>query len=82
MSTHHVCDIATKASASCRHRRVFGDLVPIEQYSNGSDGRHHRTEHSLPPEQSCTHGPGCNCIETSRMVRRHFGLTTTTEESD
>lgn len=28
----------------CRqHRRVFGDLVPIEQYANGGEGRHHLT---------------------------------------
>ena len=28
---------------------------------------------TLPPEQPCTHGPGCPCIEVTRNIRRQVG---------
>jgi hypothetical protein len=27
--------------ALCRHRFVWGDLLPMEAYTNGNTGRHH-----------------------------------------
>lgn len=57
----------------CRqHRRVWSDLVPIEQYSNGGEGRHHMRDNWTTDYVFSVPG----------IVRRNRGLTTTTKESD
>lgn len=39
MGQHHAIPMMVRGDES-KIRTVFGDLVPIEQYSNGSGGRH------------------------------------------
>jgi hypothetical protein len=48
--SRHRCGLI---NAKCyQHRAVFGDLVPVEQYRNGGEGRHHRSGNPFGPEIS------------------------------
>lgn len=52
------------------HRVVFGDLVPIEQYRNGGEGRHHRSPRFDPN----------NIADLARFLSPGYTTTTETEQ--